>query len=322
MAGDLFSLVAGLLVLIFAGDALVRGAVELARRLGIPALIVSLTVVAFGTSAPEMMVSVVAVLDGAPTLALGNVIGSNIANVLLVLGLPALFVVIRTNESDFRRDYLFMLGTTALFIALALTGPIHWPQALLLLAILAAMTASQAREALAFRTRRPAPGEEDLDLPAVPATMPGWRMVLLLAAGLFGLPLGAHLLVEGATGIARAIGISEAVIGLTLVAIGTSLPELATSVTAAIRGRADVALGNVIGSNVLNILAILGVAGLVGEIPIPVQMTQFDIWVMLAVALALGPYVMGGRPIGRVTGLVMVAGYAGYVLALTTGVMQ
>ncbi|WP_372840891.1 calcium/sodium antiporter, partial [Phaeovulum sp.] len=250
MAIDLLSLAAGLVLLIFAGDALVRGAVELAHRLGIPALVVSLTVVAFGTSAPEMMVSVVAVLDGAPALALGNVIGSNIANVLLVLGLPALLVVIRTDESDYHRDYLFMMGTTALFIALALVGPIHWPQALLLLGVLAVMTGFTVREALAVRARRSAPEEEDddIDVPAKGPQMPGWRMAAMLAAGLIGLPLGAHFLVEGATGIARAIGISEAVIGLTLVAVGTSLPELATSVTAAVRGRADVALGNVIGS--------------------------------------------------------------------------
>ena len=320
MGLDLLAVAFGLLALVLAGDALVRGAEALALRLGIPALVVGLTVVAFGTSAPEMIVSVVAVIDGAPALALGNVVGSNIANILLVLGLPALLVAIRTDESDYRRDYLFMLGTSVLFIALALAGPIAVPQALLLLVVLAAMMASQVRVAMAFRARKPTPGEEDIELAGTRAPMPTPRMLLLLAAGLVGLPLGAHYLVEGATGIARLVGISEAVIGLTLVAVGTSLPELATSVAAALKGRAEVALGNVIGSNIFNILAILGVSGLVGPLPMPPEMLRFDLWVMLAVALALGPFVYRSLPITRGVGLLMVAAYAVYVLALASGV--
>lgn len=322
MALDLLSIVAGLVVLVLAGDALVRGAVALAARLGIPALIVGLTVVAFGTSAPELMVSVVAALNGAPALALGNIVGSNISNVLLVLGLPALLVGIRTDENDCRKDYLFMLGTALLFITLAYAGPIGWPQALLLLAVLAAMMASQVRAGLMFRARRPVPGEEDIELTAAPAPMPGGRMALLLAVGLAGLPLGAHYLVEGATGIARVFGISEAVIGLTLVAVGTSLPELATSITAALRGRADVALGNVIGSNIFNVLAILGIAGLVAPLPMPAQMLNFDLWVMLAVALALGPFVFRRWQIGRAAGAALVLAYGSYVVALAMGVGQ
>lgn len=309
-------------MLVLAGEALVRGAVALSLRLGIPALIVGLTVVAFGTSAPEMMVSVVALLDGAPTLALGNVIGSNISNILLVLGLPALLAAIRTDEQDLRKDHAFMLGTAVLFIALAFAGPIRWPQALLLLAVLAAMIASQVRAALIFRAR-PAPiSGEDLDIEGVPAPMPWSRLAAYLAVGLVVLPLGAHLLVSGATGIARAFGISEAVIGLTLVAVGTSLPEIATSITAALRGRADLALGNVIGSNIFNILAILGVAGLVGPLPMPAQMLRFDLWIMLAVSLLLGPFLWRGWPISRLVGLGFVGLYASYVVALIAGAGQ
>jgi len=315
---DLLYVALGLVALVLAGDLLVRGAVALAARMEIPALIVSLTVVAFGTSAPEMVVSVVAVVNGAPALALGNVVGSSIANILLVLGLPALLVRIRTDENDCRRDYLFMLATAALFIALAFAGPIGWPQALFLLAVLVVMTTSQVRAALAFRAHRAPP--KDAGLGPRPAQMPRPLIALLIAVGLVGLPLGAHWLVGGATGIARAFGISEAVIGLTLVAVGTSLPELATSVTAALKGRADVALGNVIGSNILNVLAILGVAGLVGPLTMPEQMLRFDLWVMLAVSLALGPYVFRRWPIGRGTGGAMVAAYAAYVVGLATGV--
>ncbi|PKP69824.1 MAG: sodium:proton exchanger [Alphaproteobacteria bacterium HGW-Alphaproteobacteria-4] len=322
MAVDLLLIALGLATLVLAGDLLVRGAVALAVRLGVPALIVSLTIVAFGTSAPEMMVSVVAVLDGAPALALGNVVGSNIANILLVLGLPALLVRIRTDQSDCRKDYLFMLGTALLFIALAFAGPIRWPHALLLLAVLAAMTASQINAGLVFRARIALRDDEDIDLAPQPAQMNGLRIAFLMAVGLVGLPLGAHFLVGGATGIARAFGISEAVIGLTLVAVGTSLPELATSLTAALKGRADVALGNAIGSNILNVLAILGVAGLVGPLPMPEQMLRFDLWVMLAVSLALGPFVFRGWPIGRRVGVVLVATYAAYVAALAMGVGQ
>lgn len=323
MAVDLLMVALGLLALVLAGDALVRGAVAMSLRLGIPALIVSLTVVAFGTSAPEMMVSVVAVLDDAPALALGNVIGSNIANVLLVLGLPALLVRVRTDESDCRKDYLLMLGAAALLIVLALMGPIRWPQALLLLAVLAAVVASQVRAAILFRARKPSTDDrEDIDLEVQLTPMPVLRMVMLLAVGLAGLPLGAHYLVDGATGIALSFGISEAVIGLTLVAVGTSLPELATSITAALKGRADVALGNVIGSNIFNILAILGVAGLVGPLPVPAQMLHFDLWVMLAVSLLVGPFVFRGWPIGRRAGAALVAIYAAYVAALALGVAQ
>jgi cation:H+ antiporter len=325
MLQDAGLILAGLLALVAAGDALVRGAEALSLRLGIPALIVGLTVVAFGTSAPEMVVAVVAVLSGAPALALGNVVGSNIANILLVLGLPALLVAVRTDVADCRKDYSFMLGTAVLLIVLAFAGPIGWPQALLLLAVLAAMMASQVRAAMTFRAMRarvPPAGEEDIDIEATPAPMSWPRIALFLAAGLAGLPVGAQLLVSGAVDIARVLGVSEAVIGLTLVAVGTSLPELATSVAAALRGRADVALGNVIGSNIFNILAILGVAGLVGSLPMPAQMLRFDLWVMLAVALVLGPFVFRRRQIGHIAGAAFVALYAGYVVVLGLGAGQ
>lgn len=317
MIVDLVFVAAGLALLVVAGDLLVRGAVNLSLRLGIPALIVGLTVVAFGTSAPEMMVSVAAVLADAPAIALGNVIGSNTANVLLVLGIPALISVIHTDGHDIRKSYVMMLAATLLFIMLSFAGPIRWPHALILLLGLALILTDQIREALSHRSARNGDGAADLE--GVNPHMPWARIGIYVAAGLVGLPLGADLLVDGATNIARFFGISEAVIGLTLVAIGTSLPELATSVTAAVKGRADVALGNVIGSNIFNLLAIIGVAGLVGPLPLPEQMLRLDLWVMLGSALLVAPFVFYRWPFRRVVGAVFVALYAIYVIVLVLG---
>ena len=310
----------GLVILLLAGDALVKGAVNLALRLGIPALIVSLTIVAFGTSAPELLISVSAVLDNAPGIALGNVVGSNTANVLIVLGLPALLTGLHTSVCETRKNYNFMLAATVLFIALAFLGTFTWISALILLAALAAVLWDQMREARAHRrdvkaTRaaRAAEAEPDVEVEGADPDMPVWKVVMYLTLGLVGLPLGAHLLVENATIIARTYGVSESVIGLTLVALGTSLPELATTVMAALRRQADVALGNVIGSNMFNLLAIIGIAALVGPIPVDDSFLTFDLWVMLGSALVLFPFVFLRWNMGRIWGAVLTALYLGYV---------
>ncbi|WP_179378528.1 calcium/sodium antiporter [Jannaschia marina] len=294
----------GLVILILAGDTLVKGAVNLALRLGIPALVVSLTVVAFGTSAPELLVSVQAILDGAPGLALGNVVGSNTANVLLVLGVPALIAVMHTSGHDTRRDYLYMLGATGIFILLCLTGRLVWWHGLVLLTTLAIVLSATF---LASRG-------QDVEVEGAEPGLPGWKMTVYLVMGLIGLPIGANLLVEGATEIARAYGVSETVIGLTLVAIGTSLPELATTVMAAIRRHADVALGNVIGSNLFNLLGIMGVAVLVGPVPVDPAFLAKDLWVMLAATLLLVPFVFLGRNITRTWGVVLSVFYGLYLV--------
>jgi cation:H+ antiporter len=307
---------AGLVMLLFAGDALVRGAVNLALRLKIPALVVSLTVVAFGTSAPELFVSVGSVLRGAPGLALGNVVGSNIANVLLVLGLPALLFCLATGDHDTRRSYYVMLGATALFIGLAFADMFNWIGGLVLLAALAAVLTMQFREARKHRrAARAAPAEPELE--GADPRMPGWKIGAFLVAGLVGLPLGADLLVGAATVIATQWGVSETVIGLTLVAVGTSLPELATTLVAAWRRQADVALGNVIGSNYFNLLAIIGIAALFGDIPVEPSFLRFDLWVMLAASVVLAPFVLRrDMDMGRIAGAVLFALYAGYVVLL------
>lgn len=304
----------GLVLLVGAGDILVRGATGLAFRLGIPPLIVGLTVVAFGTSAPELMVSVAAVIDNAPGIALGNVIGSNIANVLLVLGLPAIIATVRTHPRETRQSYLIMIAASLLFIALCFLGPIRVPHALALLAALGLMIWGQIRDALSHRAlgkeaEAAEAEEEDPNLSC-------GKIALFLVLGLIGLPIGADLLVKGATNIALAAGISEAVIGLTLVAIGTSLPELATSLTAAMKGRTDLMMGNVIGSNIFNLLCIIGVAGLIGPLPVPEAMLRFDLWVMLGAALLMMPFAMRGVAITRGLGLGLTAVYAAYVVVL------
>ncbi len=300
----------GLAVLVLAGDVMVKGAVNLSLKLGIPALIVGLTVVSFGTSAPELFVSVKAVLAGAPTLALGNVVGSNIANVLLVLGLPALIAAVAVDRG-LARDFWIMIAASLLFIALAFTGVFTWWLGLVLLAGLALMLGDCFIRARAERAAT-------MELEGAEDDISGARLALYLALGLIGLPLGAHFLVLGSVNIATALGVSEAVIGLTLVAVGTSLPELATTAAAAWRREAGVALGNVLGSNVFNLLGIVGVASLFGAIPVPAEMLRIDLWVMLGTSALIGAFIYGGRSIGRLWGAVLLSLYLGYVLFLFT----
>lgn len=315
MTTDLLYVALGLVLLVFAGDALVRGAVNMSLRLGIPPLVVGLTVVAFGTSAPELLVSVKAVLDGVPGIAMGNVVGSNIANILLVLGIPAIITVIHSSELGLKRSYLTMLAATVLFIAVAFMGPITWWHGLILLTGLAAMLFDNYCTARAHRRAGEASDDEE-ELEGADPTMRWWKIIAYLIAGLIGLPVGAGFLVDGAASIAREFGISETVIGLTLVAVGTSLPELATSVIAAFKKQADVAMGNVIGSNVFNLLGIIGVTGFVGQIEVPQSMLHSDLWVMLAVTLILVPFILLRHNITRSVGIVFVALYLAYTASL------
>lgn len=318
----------GLVILLLAGDALVKGAVNFALRLGIPALIVSLTIVAFGTSAPELLISIKSVLDDVPDIALGNVVGSNTANVLLVLGVPAVLAGMHTADCETRNSYIQMIAASVLFIGLCFLGPIGWISGLILLAALAAMLTHAAMAARRHRkTAKIAAAEakaeaavaafDEDDEEEVEGADPslGWPKILMfLVLGLIGLPLGADLLVDGSVTIARSFGVTEAVIGLTLVAIGTSLPELATTVAAALRRQADVALGNVIGSNMFNLLAIIGVASLFGSIPVAPEILARDLWIMLGASLLLIPFVFFRINIGRVWGLVFSGLYIAYLM--------
>lgn len=309
----------GLVILLLAGDALVKGAVNLSLRLGVPALIVSLTIVAFGTSAPELLISVQAIIEDAPGIALGNVVGSNTANILLVLGVPALLATLHTSECDTRSSYLQMLAASGLFIGLCFLGPLSWITGLILLAALFAMLGHALVSARRHRTAAAGLAEPDIeDLEGADPDMPWPKILIFLALGLVGLPLGADLLVDGAVNIADRWGVSEEVIGLTLIAIGTSLPELATTVMAALRRQADVALGNVIGSNMFNLLAIIGVATMFGDIPVASNFLRIDLWIMLAASVLIFPFVFLRQDINRIWGLILSALYVAYLFVVLT----
>lgn len=306
MIVEILLVLGGLVLLVLGGDLLVKGAVNLALKLGMTPLVVGLTVVAFGTSAPELLVSLSAAVKGSSGIAMGNVVGSNIANVLVILGLTALVSVIVTKGHDLRESWGMMIGASVLLIALSMTGEIGRIEGVILLLALAAVLWRQLTT-----------GRVDQNEIEGAALGAGWgKIILWLALGLIMLPIGANLLVNGATEIALAFGISETVIGLTLVAIGTSLPELAASVASALRGRADMALGNVVGSNIFNILAILGITSIVAPLPIPPEMLRLDLWVLLATSLLLAPFLFRFISIGRMTGAVMLALYGTYAWIL------
>ncbi|MEM7176950.1 MAG: calcium/sodium antiporter [Pseudomonadota bacterium] len=305
---DFFCIIGGLAILVLAGDALVRGAVVLSLKLGMPAVIISATVIAFGTSAPEMLISMKAALDGAPGIALGNVVGSNIANVFLVLGIPALIAPIAGCGDAAHRNAIIMLVATAVFTVFILQGTIFMWAGIVLLAITAFMIYDSIRCGLAH--------PEDVDddeLESADPSMAAWKLALLLIIGFIGLPVGAELLIRGAQGVARDSGVSEAVIGLTVVAVGTSLPELATTVSAALRNQADVAIGNVVGSNLFNLTAVIGAAALVHPLAVPPEILYRDIWVMVGASLVLAPFIFFCLTISRPIGAVFVALYVGYI---------
>jgi cation:H+ antiporter len=313
---DAVLLTLGLVLLVGAGDALVRGAVALSLRLGVPAAIIGATIIGFGTSAPELLISVEAAITGSPGIALGNVVGSNVANVFLVLGIPAMIATMGGSETHANRNLYLMLGATAVFAVLLMPGVLwRWGGALLA-GICLAMILDSIRSGMAARDRAdPHAIEEIAELEEVDPHMAGWKLGLLIAIGLVGLPLGADFLIAGARGIAAELGISEAVIGVTVVAFGTSLPELAATVAAAIRREADVAIGNVIGSNVFNITGVIGIAALASPVVVPAEIVGRDLWWMIAASLVLAAFVLTGRPIPRLAGAAFLAVYAAYLYA-------
>jgi len=311
MALSLLQAMIGLGLLVLAGDILVRGSAALAENIGIPPLVVGLTVVAFGTSAPELFVSVDAVLRKVPDLALGNVVGSNIANALLVVGVPALLAPMTCTAPRLNRNMAVMLGATALFIAIAFTGSFVAWHGVLLLMLLTAFLLYSGWRAKADPEAAKAILEFEGEIES--AKSRPLLSIGFVLGGLAGLVFGADLLVAGSVDIARTLGVPEAVIGLTLVALGTSLPELATAVAGALRGHCDVALGNVIGSNIFNLLGIVGVASLFGDIPVPDGFLRVDLWVMLAASLALLPFTLRSGAVRGLGGLTLLLAYACYI---------
>ena len=298
----------GLIVLLVAGDLLVRGAVNFSLRIKIPAFIVSLTVVALGTSAPELLVAIRAILDNSPGIALGNVVGSNIANVFLVLGIPALIAGINTRECNTRKNYVFMMTATVIFLSLAFIGNFSLPQGILFLILLALFLLITARDTLKMKDKI-----SNLEVENADPNLVFWKIILFLSLGFIGLPIGADILVKNASLIANSYGLSDEVIGLTLVALGTSLPELATTLMAALRKQADVALGNVIGSNIFNLFAIVGITTMFGDIPIAPSFFNFDFWIMFGAGIVLFPFVYMRVNINRLWGAFLTLTYAAYL---------
>ena len=348
----------GLLFLLGGGEVLLRGAASLAACLGLSPLLIGLTVVAAATSMPELVVVVLSGLEGVPDLGVGNVIGSNIANILLILGTAAVLYPIATRPEHVLRDGMVLLVATVLFTAFAFTNTVGRIEGCLMLVALVlylvfsyfndrringkrsreqAAKAAPAEAAEESATRESADREtaDPGDLPGgelpcddmlqsaalkdercveeAPVRF-GWMMaVVFVVAGVGALVGGSHLLIEGAVDIARGLGVSEAVIGLTLVAVGTSLPELATAIVAGMRRHSEIALGNVLGSNLFNLLLVLGVLALIIPFQVAPEMLHFDIWVMVGAVVVLLPVMMTGWRIGRREGAVFLIAYGIYV---------
>jgi cation:H+ antiporter len=320
-------LLGGLALLIAGGDLLVRGSVRLAERLGLSPLLIGLTLVGLGTSTPEMMTSVQAALMGSPGIAVGNIVGSNLANLLLVLGASALIFPMTVQSQALKRDGGFVVATALIFLVVGLVAGLSRPVGIALLALLvgylvfayrqeSAATGPGADHTAAF-DRAEAMESADPALrphPAQGSGLAAWLVPAAMAAGGFAaIIVGSRLLVLGAVDAARIAGLSEEVIGLTVVAFGTSMPELVTSVMAAFRRQADVALGNILGSNIYNVLAIGGLTALIAPTQVPRQIAFFDAPAMVAVSVLLFVFALTGARLSRVEGAILVALYAAYL---------
>jgi cation:H+ antiporter len=314
----------GLGALVIGAEALVRGAAKIALSLGISPLVVGLTIVAMGTSSPEVAVSVGAALSGSTDIAVGNVVGSNIFNVLFILGVSAVITPLIVHSQIIRQEVPIMIGASVILAVMILDGLLGRAESGLLLALLVGYVVFLIRQS---RAETPEIREEYEGAEA--RRKGGWDshwavQLLLIAAGLGLLVLGSNWLVDAAVAFARALGVSDLVIGLTIIAAGTSMPEVATSIMAAVRGERDIAVGNVIGSNTFNVLGCLGISGVVSTsgLGIAPALLNFDLWVMLAVAIACLPVFLLGRQIGRRRGLLFLAYYAAYVAYLIMGAQQ
>lgn len=303
-----FLLCVGLLILLLGGKFLVDGASSLAMKFGLSQGFIGLTIVAFGTSAPELLVSLNAALDGKSDIAIGNVIGSNIANISLVLGISAIVFPIKISSSVFKVDYIVLISSTVIFYLLSLNGIISRFEGIVLLLILILINIYfffklGKVDLIEF--------EGDLILP-----MPIWKSISLLIVGIFGLYYGADLFVESSVEIASIFGVSERIIGITVIAIGTSLPEMATSIIAALNKKTDIAIGNILGSNIMNILAIIGATAAISPIPVSEGFLNQDFYWMLGLAIVLFPILRSGDRVSRIEGVFLFAAYCIYIFII------
>jgi len=324
MVTSLAYVIGGLLVLLVCGDLLVRGSVSLAKKLRIPALFIGLTIVAFGTSAPELVVGLQAALadPSAIGIAVGNVVGSNIANVLLVLGLPALIYPIFADQPLIRRNTLMMVGATLLFFYFAWDLAITLTEGMVLFALIfiyLLYTGIRASRAV----------DDDFTLEEVEEVeqMSGLpkshlMIAIFILVAVIGLPAGAHYAVLGGQDVAERMGVAPSIIGLSLIALGTSLPELATSLVAAMHRHSAVAIGNVIGSNLFNLLAVMGATAMVAvpingaPIPIDPEFKSFELWVLLGTALLVLPYALARGKVSRLSGAFFLLAYVAFIFIL------
>ena len=301
-------LIGGLIILIVSGEALVRGAVGVALKFNIPTLVIGMTIVSFGTSAPELLVSLKAALNDHAELAIGNVIGSNIANLALVLGITTMILPITVKRSTAKIDWPIMMATSILFFIFILDGAIVWYEGLIFTIGIVAFNIFMFWSAKKNKEK----GELDEDVEGVKKSKILLNLFLIII-GSVGLAFGASWLLDGAVQIASNFGVSEHVIGVTIVAFGTSVPELITSVVAAFKKHTDISVGNLIGSNIFNILAVLGITGLVKRIPVTEHVINNDIYWMLAIAFIVFPLMIIGYKINRIRGFLLFASYCVYI---------
>lgn len=308
----LLSLLLGLVLLVAGGELLVKGAVKLAEKFNISPLLIGLTLVGFGTSTPELVTSLQAAFAGSPGIAIGNVVGSNIANILFILGAAALIAPIAVAKDTFRRDGMVLAAATLFCLGAVLFGQFtRWMGAILVLSLAAYIWFAFQQDRTATKAASVAGGAIN-PAPKLPAGAIALDLVFV-AGGLAMTILGARFLVTGAIDLARMFSISETIIGLTIVAVGTSLPELITSLMASLRKQGDIAFGNIVGSNIYNLLGILGVTALIKPIAVPAEIIRLDIWVMIAATVLLAFAAMSRWRIGRTEGAAMLIGYAAYV---------
>ncbi|MFT5486189.1 MAG: cation:H+ antiporter [Paracoccaceae bacterium] len=313
-----FLIIAGFALLLFGGESVVRGSVALAQRLGVSPLIVGLTIVGFGTSLPEMVVSVNAALVGSPGLAVGNVVGSNIANILLILGVAAIIGPIAVHPAAVKRDLVGMAVVTLIYVGLGMSGQIvFWQGALMLIALMSYIGFTVWHDNKTNDEAAEMHRDEAAEMGTIPLRTVSIAGIIIV--GLFAVVVGAEWLVTGATTLATEFGVPEEVIGLTVVAIGTSLPELATAVVAAYRGHSDVCVGNVLGSNLFNLFGITGVTALFAPLPFSDKIVSFDLWVLLAATALIIPFMLSGRRISRLEGSILIVLYVGFVASQFLG---
>tara|TARA_R110002049_G_scaffold245596_4_gene419700 strand:- start:419 stop:1363 length:945 start_codon:yes stop_codon:yes gene_type:complete len=309
-----FFLVIGFLLLIFSGDFLVKGAVSIALKLRLSTLVIGMTIVSFGTSAPELLVSIKAAMGGHPDISIGSVVGSNISNIALILGITAMVFPISVSKATLRIDWPMMMLSTLMFVVVVMDGELSAWEGVLFLVFLVSFIAWLIRNS---RKTSVLPAAVD-EVNEGEKKLPLWKGVALVGTGALGLVFGADLMLKGAIEIARAYDVSERIIGLTIVAFGTSLPELITSCVAAFRKEADISIGNLIGSNIFNILAILGTTAVIHPISVSHSIINSDNYILLGITLLVFPLMYFGNKIGRIKGLVLFLVYAVYLLYLIT----